>query len=45
MLPYNAQAQLQGWLRQDTKRLIRDADGRHDRLHIGTWQLQRHVSQ
>jgi hypothetical protein len=35
------QAQLQGQLRQDTKRLNRDLCGRHERQCVGTCQLQR----
>ena len=35
------QAQLQGQLRQDIKRLNRDIDGGHDLAKPGTCQLQR----
>ena len=41
MRPPNALAGLQGQLREDTKRLSRDLDGRHDQLDAGTCELQR----
>ena len=40
----NALAKLQGQLRENTKRLSRDLDGRHDRWNAGTCQLQRSLA-